>query len=142
MKRRIEIENLGDIQGQPSRSDFESLRKIQAEQFERDKTDGKGATNALDDAEFLSLDEFKAKLKPLRKKAVSIRLDADVLAWVQSGGRGYQTMLNALLRELKDGKLELIESRQTKEAATTPWPPLLRKRESAFPLDERKRVPA
>ncbi|HKO10882.1 MAG TPA: BrnA antitoxin family protein [Acidobacteriaceae bacterium] len=33
------------------------------------------------------------------KQAVSIRLDADVLAWLRGKGSGYQTRLNALLRE-------------------------------------------
>lgn len=33
------------------------------------------------------------------KKAVSIRLDADVLAWLKAKGTGYQTKVNALLRE-------------------------------------------
>ena len=29
---------------------------------------------------------------------MSIRLDADVLAWMKSQGRGYQTRINAVLR--------------------------------------------
>ena len=33
------------------------------------------------------------------KQAVSIRLDADVLAWLKAKGRGYQTRVNRLLRE-------------------------------------------
>ena len=32
------------------------------------------------------------------KKPVTMRLDADVLAWLKSGGRGYQTKVNWLLR--------------------------------------------
>ena len=32
------------------------------------------------------------------KKPVTIRLDADVLAWLKSQGRGYQTRINMLLR--------------------------------------------
>ena len=32
------------------------------------------------------------------KKPLTIRLDADVLAWLKSQGRGYQTRLNSLLR--------------------------------------------
>jgi uncharacterized protein (DUF4415 family) len=32
------------------------------------------------------------------KKPLTIRLDADVLAWLKSQGRGYQTRINALLR--------------------------------------------
>lgn len=33
------------------------------------------------------------------KKPLTIRLDADVLAWLKSPGKGYQTRLNRLLRE-------------------------------------------
>jgi uncharacterized protein (DUF4415 family) len=32
------------------------------------------------------------------KKSLTIRLDADVLAWLKSQGRGYQTRINGLLR--------------------------------------------
>jgi len=33
------------------------------------------------------------------KQAVSLRLDADVLAWLKKDGEGYQTRANKLLRE-------------------------------------------
>lgn len=33
------------------------------------------------------------------KKIVTIRLDVDVLAWFKSGGPGYQTRVNKLLRD-------------------------------------------
>ena len=33
------------------------------------------------------------------KKPVTIRLDADVLAWLKSQGAGYQTRLNVILRQ-------------------------------------------
>lgn len=33
------------------------------------------------------------------KQQVTVRLDADVLAWLRAGGRGYQTKLNAVLRD-------------------------------------------
>lgn len=36
--------------------------------------------------------------RPL-KKPVALRLDADVLAWFKSQGDGYQTRINAALRE-------------------------------------------
>ncbi|MFB3920405.1 MAG: BrnA antitoxin family protein [Terriglobia bacterium] len=32
------------------------------------------------------------------KKPLTIRIDADVLAWLKSQGKGYQTRLNGLLR--------------------------------------------
>jgi uncharacterized protein (DUF4415 family) len=36
--------------------------------------------------------------KPLKTHA-SVRIDADVLAWLKSSGKGYQTRMNAILRE-------------------------------------------
>lgn len=33
------------------------------------------------------------------KRQLTVRLDADVLAWLRSQGRGYQTRINAMLRE-------------------------------------------
>ena len=33
------------------------------------------------------------------KEAVSLRLDADVLAWLKKDGAGYQTRVNKMLRE-------------------------------------------
>jgi uncharacterized protein (DUF4415 family) len=37
-------------------------------------------------------------LRP-RKRSTTIRIDSDVLHWLKSKGRGYQTRLNAILRE-------------------------------------------
>ena len=34
-----------------------------------------------------------------RKTAVTIRLDADVLAWLKASGEGYQTRINNYLRQ-------------------------------------------
>jgi len=38
------------------------------------------------------------------KRPVTIRVDADVLAWLKLQGRGYQTRINKLLREAMEGK--------------------------------------
>ena len=42
----------------------------------------------------------------LKKQKINITLDPDVLAWYrsQAGGRGYQTLINATLREAMRGK--------------------------------------
>jgi len=39
-----------------------------------------------------------ANYKPI-KKTVNVRLDADVIEWLQNAGKGYQTRMNAILRE-------------------------------------------
>jgi uncharacterized protein (DUF4415 family) len=35
---------------------------------------------------------------PPEKKQLTIRIDADVIAWLKSQGKGYQTRLNRILR--------------------------------------------
>lgn len=45
-------------------------------------------------------------LQPVPPKAsISLRLDADVLAWFKAQGPGYQTRMNAVLRAFKDASL-------------------------------------
>jgi len=58
------------------------------------------------DSPVLTEEELK-KLKPKhpeyfkpKKAAVQIRLDADVLAWFRGYGKGYQSRINAILREV------------------------------------------
>ena len=41
----------------------------------------------------------RAELRVPVKPAVTIRLDADVLAWFKGQGTGYQTRINQLLRQ-------------------------------------------
>jgi len=43
------------------------------------------------------IEQFQRMYKA-RKKAVTLRLDADVLAWFKREGRGYQTRINRALR--------------------------------------------
>jgi len=48
---------------------------------------------------------FHSLFKP-RKEQITARLDADVLAWLKSHGKGYQTLMNELLRK------EMMEERK------------------------------
>lgn len=41
---------------------------------------------------------------PAAKQAVSLRLDADILAFFKAQGRGYQTRMNAVLRAYKEAQ--------------------------------------
>jgi uncharacterized protein (DUF4415 family) len=43
--------------------------------------------------------EWRRYYKPL-KQPVTLRLDADVLAWFKKQGRGYQTRINRALRKV------------------------------------------
>jgi uncharacterized protein (DUF4415 family) len=66
----------------------------------------------LDDAPIWTDEDFaqaahRIGLKPVGKKLkVNITLDPDVVAWykAQAGGRGYQTLMNATLREAMRGR--------------------------------------
>lgn len=40
------------------------------------------------------------------KKQITLRLDADVIAWLRKHGKGYQTKANALLREMMVKEIE------------------------------------
>ena len=45
-------------------------------------------------------------LKPVEaKRSISLRVDAEVLAWFQAQGPGYQTRINAVLKAFKDASL-------------------------------------
>jgi uncharacterized protein (DUF4415 family) len=44
-------------------------------------------------------EEWAGMYKPV-KKPVTLRLDADLLAWFQRAGRGYQTRINRTLRKV------------------------------------------
>ena len=71
-----------------SRTDWERLEKMSDADID------------FSDIPELDADFFRnAKVRmPRTKRAVSIRLDQDVLAWFQEQGRGYQTRMNAVLR--------------------------------------------
>ena len=45
-------------------------------------------------------------LKPVAsKRSISLRVDADVLAWFQAQGPGYQTRINAVLKAFRDASV-------------------------------------
>ena len=45
---------------------------------------------------------------PEPKKAISLRIDSDILEWYKHQGTGYQTMMNAVLRVYMQSKNETI----------------------------------
>ena len=51
-----------------------------------------------------------------RKQQVTLRIDADILVWLRRGGKGYQSRLNALLRnamlEQLHGKSEPLRGKK------------------------------
>ena len=53
--------------------------------------------SAIDYSEIPPIEDTSRYYRPI-KKMTTIRLDADVLAWLRSFGSGYQTRINAILR--------------------------------------------
>ena len=74
---------------------LDGKRTISAKEFDRLFDEG---SEEID----LFIDWSKAEVHPApKKKPVTLRVDADVLDWFKSLGRGYQTRMNAVLRSYK-----------------------------------------
>ncbi|NJS11044.1 MAG: BrnA antitoxin family protein [Microcoleus sp. CSU_2_2] len=58
--------------------------------------------SAIDTSDIPELDASfweQAKLvEPLTKQAISLRVDSDVLDWFKNQGKGYQSLMNSVLR--------------------------------------------
>ena len=77
----------------PSKTDWKRLSKMK----DRD----------IDTSDIPELDEAffqNAELQVPPKQPVTLRLDADVLAWFKEGGQGYQTRINQLLRRYMESQ--------------------------------------
>lgn len=79
--------------GEKSLTDWARVEKMTDEDIERAMRDDP------DWAEFIDIDWSDAEwVIPVTKKAISIRLDEDVIDFFKAGGKGYQTRINAVLR--------------------------------------------
>ena len=74
-------------------TDWQRLRKLTDAQAER------GATKDLDNPSAAAAWLAEGQLvEPVRKQAISLRLDPDVVEWFRSTGPRYQSRMNAVLR--------------------------------------------
>lgn len=81
------------------RSDLDKLRKLTDEEIDA------SIANDPDWEEFKDIDWSKAVLViPPKKKAISIRVDEDVLDYFKKQGAGYQRRMNAVLRSYMQQK--------------------------------------
>ena len=81
------------------KTDWARIAALTDEQIEQ------SIANDPDWAEFKDLDWSKAVLViPPKKKAISIRLDEDVLNYFRKEGTGYQRRMNAVLRSYMQQK--------------------------------------
>jgi uncharacterized protein (DUF4415 family) len=62
--------------------------------------DSKIDTSDIPEIRELPSDAVVGRFYRPKKTTVTMRLDADVVAWLKTSGAGYQTRINAYLREL------------------------------------------
>jgi uncharacterized protein (DUF4415 family) len=66
--------------------------------------------SAIDTSDIPELDAnfwSKAKLvNPPTKQAISLRVDRDVLDWFKNQGKGYQSLMNAVLRSYVEHQIK------------------------------------
>ncbi|MCL6707077.1 BrnA antitoxin family protein [Pseudomonas sp. R2.Fl] len=83
--------------GEKSLTDWARVDAMTDEDIERAMRDDPDWEGLMD------IDWSKAKwVDPTRKKAISIRLDEEVIDFFQATGKGYQTRINAVLRHFVD----------------------------------------
>jgi uncharacterized protein (DUF4415 family) len=65
--------------------------------------------SAIDTSEIPELDENfwdHAKIiSPMNKQAISLRVDSDVLDWFKNRGKGYQSLMNSVLKSYVEHEL-------------------------------------
>lgn len=84
---------LSQLRRMKGKTDWKRLREMTDEEIEQSIADDP------DWAEFKDIDWSKAELViPAKKKAISIRVDEDVLDFFKKQGAGYQRRINAVLR--------------------------------------------
>jgi uncharacterized protein (DUF4415 family) len=89
----------GEALTSKSGTDWERLRQMSDAEIHEAIAADPDATPT--DAEFWANAEV---VLPQRKPTITIRLDADVLEWLKSQGKGYQTRINSILRAYMNAK--------------------------------------
>ncbi len=87
-----------------SRTDFDKIDSM---------TDEELTLNAISDSDNPPLnDEFFKNAEPiempLKKRQITIRLDADVIDWFKRQSAKYQTHINAVLKAYKNAKFQNV----------------------------------
>ena len=81
--------SLDEMRKQKSRTDWDRLKASPDHQGDQE----------------IDVDWSSAKLvEPEPKKLISLRIDADIVEFFRSQGKGYQTRMNAVLRAYKDAQ--------------------------------------
>lgn len=94
--------DLGKLDADKTTADeYEEIPELTEEDFGRSDLAWRVGGNPVSEADGKAA--FRAAMG---KQKINITLDSDVVAWfkAQAGGRGYQTLINAALREAMRGK--------------------------------------
>jgi uncharacterized protein (DUF4415 family) len=90
---RIAGLTLKELENLPSATDWERVKNLTDDEIEAAMRDDPDWADPID------MDWSDAVLVvPMKKKAISIRLDEDVIDFFKAKGEGYQTRMNAALR--------------------------------------------
>jgi uncharacterized protein (DUF4415 family) len=91
-----------DIDNAPPMTDALRLEIARLEAMDDSKIDFSDIPRVTDFSNFVRFRD-RHLYRPV-KKSTTVRVDADVLEWLKSKGKGYQTRINAILRAamLKD----------------------------------------
>lgn len=84
----------------------EAKRNLTKKKIEELKTLRNKPIDTSDIAELTEAD-FMQMYRPV-KKPLSIRLDTDIIVWLKSYGKGYQSRINTILREAMNSHLKKI----------------------------------
>ncbi len=84
----------------------EAKRNLTKKKIEELKTLRNKPIDTSDIAELTEAD-FMQMYRPV-KKPLSIRLDTDIIVWLKSYGKGYQSRINTILREAMNSQLKKI----------------------------------
>ena len=95
--RRYRAEELEALRGQEgSQTDWSRVDRMSEEELEAT------ITSDPDEGGFQPNWAQARLVTPGTKKSIHLRIDPDVLEWLKSQGKGYQTRINAILRQYMD----------------------------------------
>jgi uncharacterized protein (DUF4415 family) len=109
--KNAEVVRINANSTKTSRTDWARLRAM------KDKEIRLSAEHPEADPAHIMRGIVRRGLQPVtRKEAISLRVDADVLAWFREQGSGWQTRMNAVLKAFKEASAQMppLPTRQAK----------------------------
>ena len=84
----------------PLKTDWDRLKRLTDEDIRRAVAEDPDAPPIVD----INWMRRAKRIDPQAKRAISIRLDEDLIAWFKASGSRYQTRINAVLRAYVDSQ--------------------------------------